>query len=82
MHVPWSSLVVSSLQSAFVHRDNSDGTIDSICRHCLSTIATSMWEKELECAEYSHLCDPYRLEYLHKLAEDSPSPQNGAANHS
>jgi len=53
--------------------------IDSICRECLVTVASSMWETELERAENSHLCDPYRLEYLHQLANDPPHPRQNSA---
>ena len=74
--------MVSSLQSTFVHRDNSDGTIDSICRECLLTVASAIWETELEHAEHDHSCDPYRLEYLQKLAQNPPNPQSSTATHS
>lgn len=47
--------------SDFVHRENSDGTIDSICRSCYATVCTSPWESDLDVAEKNHRCDPYLL---------------------
>jgi hypothetical protein len=57
-------LVVFTTQPPFVRRNNADGTIDSICRKCLFTIASSHTEADLERAEGKHQCDPVRLEYL------------------
>ena len=48
----------------FVHRINKDGSIDSFCRKCLITVASSQWEAELERAESKHGCDPLQLEYV------------------
>ena len=42
---------------AFSHRENRDGTIDSICPKCFATIATSSLESELEQKEHEHHCD-------------------------
>lgn len=56
--------VVSAVRAFFVHRSNADGTIDSFCRECLITVASSQWEVELDRAEKKHLCDPVRLEYV------------------
>lgn len=42
----------------FAHRANSDGTSDSICRHCFVTVCTSTWETDLADAERRHICDP------------------------
>jgi hypothetical protein len=55
---------VSRDESLFVHRDNADGTIDSFCRKCFMTIASSQWEANLERAEQNHKCDPIHLELL------------------
>jgi hypothetical protein len=51
-------------QPIYVHRINADGTIDSICRKCFITIASSQWEAELLRSESAHRCDSLRLEYL------------------
>jgi len=48
----------------FVHRSNSNGTTDSICKSCFLTIATAMWEADLDSAEQAHKCDPFRLSSL------------------
>jgi hypothetical protein len=52
-----------------MHRENRDGTIDSICRACFATVRTSVWESELELAEKSHACEPLVLERWKRLAE-------------
>lgn len=59
----WSIPVVFTTQP-FVHRINADGSIDSFCRKCLVTIASSLWETELDGAEREHRCDPIQLEYV------------------
>jgi hypothetical protein len=56
--------VVLTAQPLYVHRLNADGTIDSICRDCFITIASSRWEAELERTESAHRCDSLRLEHL------------------
>ncbi len=45
--------------------------MDSICRECFATVATSVWEAELEQAEKTHKCDPYRVERLHRPLDDT-----------
>jgi hypothetical protein len=55
---------VLTSQPVFVHRINADGSIDSFCRKCLITVASSQWEAELERAENKHGCDPLQLEYV------------------
>lgn len=54
-------------QPIFAHRNNADGTIDSIYRKCFKTIASSQSKAELEHAERKHQCDPRRLEYLESI---------------
>ncbi len=41
---------------AFQHVSNCDGTSDSICLRCHSTIASSHNEHSLEEAERTHIC--------------------------
>lgn len=50
----------------FVHRLNKDGTIDSICRYCFITVATSASESDLEREELTHTCIPCLLERYKK----------------
>jgi hypothetical protein len=45
-----------SAQLAFPHRQNLDGTIDSICPDCFTTVATSSDETVLLGAERLHKC--------------------------
>ena len=67
-----------SFDPDFVHRSNTNGTTDSICKSCFLTIATAMWEADLESAERQHKCDPFRLSSLRKsvqrAAERSTEP--------
>jgi hypothetical protein len=43
------------------HRLNKDGTYDSICRFCFTTIATVRHESDLDELERDHTCDPGAL---------------------
>lgn len=45
----------------FPHRMNKDGTIDSTCPRCFSTVGCSIWEAELDRMEAAHICEPARL---------------------
>jgi hypothetical protein len=47
----------------FAHRQNADGTIDSICYRCFRTVATTHDEASLYPSEVTHIC-----------AEDGPQP--------
>ncbi len=51
----------------FTHRLNDDGTIDSICRNCFTTIATAKSGSALEGEEHRHCCDAYLLERYKKI---------------
>lgn len=52
----------------FVHRENQDGTWDSICSVCLKTVAMSMrTEAILATAEVPHICDPVELSRLEAI---------------
>jgi hypothetical protein len=48
--------MVSVRTLEFTHRSNSNGSMDSICSRCYDTVATSIWEAELELAEEAHRC--------------------------
>jgi hypothetical protein len=41
----------------FIHRSNADGTIDSICRQCCTTVAIDNLESMLLAREREHVCD-------------------------
>jgi hypothetical protein len=68
---------MTSPQSDYVHRSNLNGTTDSICKSCFLTVASAIWDADLESAEREHKCDPFRLECLRKsvqrATEDSKS---------
>jgi hypothetical protein len=61
-----------SVQSQFAHRPNRNDTIDSVCRLCFATVATSQLESDLERKEQEHVCDPWTVEHYKKLAVDTP----------
>ena len=48
-------------QATFPHRQNPDGTHDSICTQCFATVATVGNEDELSARESAHVCDPVAL---------------------
>lgn len=48
----------------FIHRLNDDGTIDSICRDCFVTVATSLSGAQLEREEQEHTCDPLLIDAI------------------
>jgi hypothetical protein len=64
--------------TTFIHRINRDGNIDSFCRKCLITVASSQWEAELDSAETSHECDPIQLEYVQGVL-NRPAAQTALA---
>jgi hypothetical protein len=41
----------------FRRRINGNESMNSICSRCYETVATSMWEAELELAEAMHKCE-------------------------
>jgi hypothetical protein len=43
---------------------NNNGTIDSICLGCYTTIATSTWEADLDRIEAAHVCESSRLSHF------------------
>jgi hypothetical protein len=46
----------------FQHRRNRNGTYDSICLDCFTTIATAKRKTNLYRHESTHVCDPvYRI---------------------
>jgi hypothetical protein len=51
----------------FIHRINADGSIDSICRDCFVTVATSFSRPDLEFEEHRHACEPMLLQRYKKL---------------
>ncbi len=51
----------------FLHRLNDDGTIDSICRECFTTVATARSNSALKSQEEKHGCDLSLLERYKKV---------------
>jgi hypothetical protein len=46
----------------FPHRQNRDGSYDSICPRCFRTISNRMTEAELARDEFRHICDDWYLD--------------------
>jgi hypothetical protein len=60
----------SSKGSAFSHRFNADGTIDSICRSCFMTAATGINEAALDEHESNHVCETRLVERLRSYTHE------------
>lgn len=58
----------------FVHRNNRDGTIDTICRECFVTVATCRRETDLEQPERNHTCDPWTVERFKRASRTGMGP--------
>jgi hypothetical protein len=56
----------------YAHRYNLNGTTDSICKECFSTIATAIWEADLERAERTHVCESRAQGQFRKLPKPEP----------
>lgn len=61
--------VASPVSLKFVHRSNRNGTTDSICRECFVTVATSIWEADLDRSERAHVCDPWTVKRFKGLVK-------------
>ena len=46
---------------AFSHRENRDGSFDSICLQCFATVASEGHEAELKVGEDAHICPGFDL---------------------
>ncbi len=60
----------------FAHRQNGDGTIDSICLHCFQTVATGDSNAALVLQEAAHQCShrgSHRDAPAHQKVEPQPS---------
>jgi hypothetical protein len=44
-------------EGGFTHRQNGDGTLDSICLHCFRTVGTAENIEGLGESEEHHVCD-------------------------
>lgn len=45
----------------FPHRQNKDGSFDSVCTVCYATVASVEEERQLAVHEAAHKCDPLML---------------------
>jgi hypothetical protein len=45
----------------YPHKRNSDGSFDSICLNCFTTIASARTEQELLESDKRHICKPSAL---------------------
>jgi hypothetical protein len=53
--------VAGNRRRIFPHKRNVDGTIESICVECFSTVASAGAERELQVAENAHVCKGLKL---------------------
>ncbi|HEY1805844.1 MAG TPA: hypothetical protein VGG45_15330 [Terracidiphilus sp.] len=53
--------VSRSRRIIFPHKRHLDGTIESICGQCFSTVAAAVPERELQIAENAHVCKGLKL---------------------
>jgi hypothetical protein len=72
----WRLAVASPSEPEFVHRPNPDGTTDSVCRKCFVTVASAVWEADLDPVEQLHVCDAFRLKCLEEMARNRRSRRN------
>ena len=63
----------TSSQPLFVHRENRNGTIDSICLWCYATVSTARCESDLDVAERGHRCDPVELKHFEEFRQSGSS---------
>lgn len=57
-------------QPSFVHRNNGDGTLDSICTCCFTTVGTERCESNLETSEKQHVCDDCTVDTIRRHREE------------
>jgi hypothetical protein len=55
------SFEVRPLRRPFPHKPNIDGSFDSICSRCFTTIDSQKKEIELKAAEDAHICGGLNL---------------------
>jgi hypothetical protein len=67
----------SSLANSFRHRENQDGSWDSICMRCYLTAAHSYGEEPLASGESDHCCD--ETSWLFQVAAARAIPPHYAA---
>lgn len=64
-------MVTAAWTSArFPHRENDDGSFDSICPACFRTVTRTQFEAELAEAEREHICDPANLAEIEKASAE------------
>ena len=54
----------------FSHRQNPDGTVDSICRECFVTVGKAQDESELCRVERLHTCNPGVVAWYHERPDE------------
>jgi hypothetical protein len=53
--------MAQAVRTPFPHRQNRDGSFDSICTQCFAAVATAATEAELKVAESAHDCKGFSL---------------------
>jgi hypothetical protein len=60
---------MSTAKSRFLHRDNTNGMIVSICCDCFETVTTAKSEWGLAAPEQTHVCNPLLLKKWKDMAQ-------------
>ena len=50
-----------TVSAAYAHRQNRDGSVDSICKTCFATVAQAKDEPALAQHEWAHQCPAWML---------------------
>ena len=48
----------------YIHRMDTDGSVESICPVCFESVGQHEREEDLAWAEHAHVCDPDALDKL------------------
>lgn len=63
--------IMDIMDGGYAHRFNPNGSVDSICRRCFTTVATEFNEANLDDAEGKHICNPEDKLRSNVLAEEA-----------
>ncbi|HEV2326332.1 MAG TPA: hypothetical protein VGS10_20515 [Terracidiphilus sp.] len=74
IYIEHPATAYTHLRRAYSHRQNPDGTTDSVCRKCFATVVTASRQTDLDHAEHSHCCDPKALDSWNDMIERSNRP--------
>lgn len=73
-YITQQPVIYNQPPTAYTHRQNPDGTTDSVCRKCFATVVTASRQVDLDHAEHSHCCDLKALDSWNDMIERSNRP--------